>query len=277
NRIQWLFVGDPAQLPPVGEAPSPALEQPGPMLTEVVRQARDNPILDMATKVREGEPYLMSRFENGKGVGVTRNADGFLASAIDAFKRGDDARVLCYRNRTVNAYNNAIRTAVHGDEAPRFVPGDKLMARTTYFTPKMKIPLLNNSEEVVVVDAYEDRLHRAGGRRIAAWLLDIITADGREVEVPVLHEDAVQDYRDRLKEYRDEAKTKGTWSRYYKLAEAFADVEPCYAMTVHKSQGSTFHTVYVDHRDLMACRTDERQALTYVAVTRPSHRLALLV
>ncbi|GAB5518054.1 MAG: hypothetical protein RhofKO_03050 [Rhodothermales bacterium] len=50
--------------------------------------------------------------------------------------------MLCYRNNTVRVYNEAIRSAVHGTEAPRFVPGDKLMARTTYFTPKMKIPLL---------------------------------------------------------------------------------------------------------------------------------------
>jgi exodeoxyribonuclease-5 len=54
-------------------------------------------------------------------------------------------------------------------------------------------------------------------------------------------------------------------------------VDYAYASTVHKSQGSTFDTVFVDRRDLQACRGDERDALLYVAVTRPSRRLALLV
>jgi exodeoxyribonuclease-5 len=35
--------------------------------------------------------------------------------------------------------------------------------------------------------------------------------------------------------------------------------------------------VFVDHRDLRVCRGEEREALLYVAVTRPARRLALLV
>jgi exodeoxyribonuclease-5 len=54
-------------------------------------------------------------------------------------------------------------------------------------------------------------------------------------------------------------------------------VDYAYATTVHKSQGSTFDTVFVDHRDLQACRGPEKRALLYVAVTRPERRLALLL
>ena len=46
--VQWLFVGDPAQLPPVNEDPSPALDVPGPTLETIHRQAADSPILDLA-------------------------------------------------------------------------------------------------------------------------------------------------------------------------------------------------------------------------------------
>lgn len=47
-----LFIGDPAQLPPV-EGKSPLV--PDVFLDEVVRQALDNPILRVATQVREGK------------------------------------------------------------------------------------------------------------------------------------------------------------------------------------------------------------------------------
>ena len=61
------------------------------------------------------------------------------------------------------------------------------------------------------------------------------------------------------------------------LREQFARVDYAYATTVHRAQGSTYDTVFVDHRDLRVCRGDEQEALLYVAVTRPARRLALLV
>ena len=49
-----LYVGDPAQLPPVGEDTSPAFEYKTKyLMTEVVRQAADNPVTGIATMLRE--------------------------------------------------------------------------------------------------------------------------------------------------------------------------------------------------------------------------------
>jgi len=94
----------------------------------------------------------------------------------------------------------------------------------------------------------------------------------------VLHEDERERFENDLERTRMEAKENGArWTAFYELRERFARVDYAYATTVHKAQGSTFDTVFVDHRDLQACRGPERQALLYVAVTRPSRRLALFV
>jgi exodeoxyribonuclease-5 len=93
-----------------------------------------------------------------------------------------------------------------------------------------------------------------------------------------LHEDEFERYEERLERRREKAQDDPSkWDRFFELREQFARVDYAYATTVHRAQGSTYDTVFVDHRDVRVCRGDERDALLYVAVTRPSRRLALLV
>lgn len=282
--LQWLFVGDPAQLPPVNEPESPALEVPGPVLTEVHRQARDNPILDLATRVRRGTcDRFQSRYANGAGVAITHNATGFRESILrtfdeDAFDRDAAyARVLAYRNRTVRRYNREIRSARYGEDAPRFEPGEWLVARETWYHDKALVVL--NSEEMRVKNVEVELFEADDLSEWKVWTLTV-RAPARDVNATlhVLHEDERERYENDLDRLKTAAKEDGKrWQGYFELRERFARVDYAYATTVHRAQGSTFHTVFVDHRDLQACRGDERDALLYVAVTRPAQRLALLV
>lgn len=52
-----LALGDPAQLPPVNGGGFFTNKSPDVLLTEIHRQARENPILDLATRIRQGEPW----------------------------------------------------------------------------------------------------------------------------------------------------------------------------------------------------------------------------
>ena len=61
---------------------------------------------------------------------------------------------------------------------------------------------------------------------------------------------------------------------------SFKDCTICidfpYAMTVHKSQGSTFNTVFVDTDDIAQCAERDFNMylkLTYVAISRASHKV----
>ncbi len=282
--VQWLFVGDPAQLPPVNEDPSPALDVPGPTLETIHRQAADNPILELATQIRTGaDGRFGSTFEDGQGVAITRNRDEFLDSVLRAFDTdafqadATHARLLAYRNKTVRRYNREIRTARYGTDADRFVEREWLVATETWFHEG--VPRLTNSEEVRVKKATVDTFEADDQSEWKTWKLKVRTPGrGLTRTAYVLHEDEFERYENALEKRREAATEDGSkWDRYYELRERFARVDYAYATTVHRAQGSTFDTVFVDHRDLQACRGEERQALLYVAVTRPARRLALLV
>jgi exodeoxyribonuclease-5 len=65
----------------------------------------------------------------------------------------------------------------------------------------------------------------------------------------VLHEDEEERYENELQRRLDIAKAKSRkWKQYYRLRERFARVDYAYAMTVHRAQGSTFDTAFVDGR-----------------------------
>ena len=282
--LQWLFVGDPAQLPPVNEEPSPALDVPGPTLETIHRQAADNPILELATQIRTGENgRFSSTFEDGKGVAITHDRGEFLDSVLRVFdteafaEDATHARVLAYRNKTVRRYNREIRTERYGTDADRFVEGEWLVATETWYHDG--VARLTNSEEVRVKTATVDTFEADDQSEWKTWKLKVRTPGrGLTRTAFVLHEDDFERYEERLERRREAAKKDGSkWERYYELRERFARVDYAYASTVHKAQGSTFDTVFVDRRDLRACRGEERNALLYVAVTRPARRLALLV
>ncbi len=282
--VQWLFVGDPAQLPPVNEDPSPALDVPGPTLETIHRQAADNPILELATKIRTGaDGRFGSTFEDGKGVAVTRNREEFLDSILRAFdadafaEDATHARVLAYRNKTVRRYNREIRAERYGADADRFVEGEWLVGTETWYYDGVQ--RLTNSEEVRVKKAQVETFEADDQSEWTVWELKIRTPGrGLTRTIHVLHEEERERYENTLERRRGKAEDDPSkWDRFFELRERFARVDYAYATTVHRAQGSTYDTVFVDHRDLRVCRGEERGALLYVAVTRPSRRLALLV
>ena len=184
-------------------------------------------------------------------------------------------RVLAYRNIVVDSYNNIIRNHLYGKELPRFVVGEWLMAKETWSVNKM--PILMNSEEVRVTKAEETSILTRDGSW-QTWKLRVENEKSIK-DIIVLHETEFNRYEKTVRALKKQALEgdKYCWAKYYALIEGFAKVDYAYAMTVHKSQGSTFKEVFVDHRDLCLCKLKERQKLIYVAVTRPSERLSLLI
>src|SRR5919107_1831700 len=60
--VPVLVLGDPAQLPPVQGGGFFTEAEPDAMLTEVHRQARDNPIIRLSMAVREGERLALGQY-----------------------------------------------------------------------------------------------------------------------------------------------------------------------------------------------------------------------
>lgn len=277
SNARLVFAGDPAQLPPVGEPHSAVFSLPGPKLDEIVRQAKGNPIIQFANRVREdampANPY---QYKSGCGVVSTTSEERFLESVLRSFNAvgGDKPppiRILAYRNRRVNQLNATVRSLLYEDDIPPYRDGEWLVIGQSW--PSDGAPLVQTSEEVRVVESKNTEVD--GWRAIS---LTVRTRSSEQIDLEVLHPAAHQEYIDTLDYLRRAALSQnGSWRTYYNLRERFAVVEYVYAQTIHKAQGSTFHTVYVDVRDIARCRGAERSALMYVAATRPSDRLALLI
>ncbi|MGB3300314.1 MAG: AAA family ATPase [Phormidesmis sp.] len=277
DGTQLLFVGDSAQLPPVGEAEAPCFEQifHRSDLTEVIRYGGAIGLL--AEEVRTNlERAAMPRAKSDRN---SANTEGIFtvpqpqwetlmlrAFQSDAYaKDPDQVRVLAYTNARVHYLNNKIRASIYGDKAARFVSGERLIAKNVCLG-KDRI-LLQTSEECLVMEAY---LTKFEGWQV--WELEIVTEEHQERKLRILHEDEQPRMKALLCDYSE----KKQWMAFWDYKQLFHDVSYAYSLTVHKSQGSTFQDVFVDVPNLMLNRkVTERNQLYYVAFTRAAKRLFL--
>ncbi|MBE9061413.1 ATP-dependent RecD-like DNA helicase [cf. Phormidesmis sp. LEGE 11477] len=277
DRTQLLFVGDSAQLPPVGEIESPCFANVlhRSDLTEVIRYGGAIGLLaeDVRTNLeRTTMPQAVSdrNATNTEGIFTIPRAQWeklmLRAFKSEAYEQNpDQVRVLAYTNNRVNYLNNKIRAAIYGEKAARFMAGERLVARNACMGRDGI--LLQTSEECQVLAAY---LTRFEGWLV--WELEVETDDYQERKLRVLHEDEQQRFKELLSDYSE----KKQWMAFWDYKELFHDLSYAYSLTVHKSQGSTFQDVFVDVPNLMLNRkVIERNQLYYVAFTRAAKRLFL--
>lgn len=110
-----LVLGDPAQLPPVFGGGFFTEQAPDVMLTEIHRQARDNPIIRLATEIRQEGMPKMGTYGDSRVMASGSNEDLMAAD-----------QVLVGRNKTRHTLNRRIRKLLgRASDAP--VPGDRLV------------------------------------------------------------------------------------------------------------------------------------------------------
>lgn len=114
-RVPVLVQGDPAQLLPVMSKPFFKVEEADVCLTQIHRQAKDSPIIHLATLAREGKRLPIGRY--GDSV-VTRDVSTEEAMAHD--------QIIVGLNKTRHATNTKVRNIL-GRASPFPEPGDKLM------------------------------------------------------------------------------------------------------------------------------------------------------
>lgn len=300
-----LFIGDPAQLPPISSSqPSPVFTHVNLrcVLTDVVRQARDNPIIRLSMTIRdhieagadipavtlaESLPvtYPAQAGIVGGGMGTA------VAIAVDEIQSGRDARVIAYTNNQVLAYNRMIHHALHGDTICPFVPGEPVVAHSQFEARDWDIEhstpgrprIIITSEELEVISA-ESMPHPLYAE-VPAHRIVLQQDDGNYVCSYVADDQTQlnQAINRLFDQWRQAKAEKNPEARSYSgqawgLRKAFAPLRHAYAITTHKSQGSTFDVVVVDFDDLAKMRSvfDRNRAL-YVACTRSRELLALVV
>lgn len=309
HHVGVLFVGDPAQLLPVSNGPrasiSSAFTDKVPVrlrLSRIVRQAEENPVLRWSVLLREaierneapdiGALSATLRQGDERLCQILHADDDLIhAWAADAYAHGHDMRVLAYTNATVVRHNKAIHRRIFGDHAAPYEVGEPLMAgdgnakllvRGGYVRISLQNGALLTVREVLgpttcVEDGFAAHkvvlAPEGGGPEMDALLAD--EPDAVQAEIAARFAKVR-----RLKAEQKDAEAGALSRSAYALRDLLPDIRHAYAMTVHKSQGSTFETVIVDWRDAMrstSMQPGELSRLLYVAVTRPSKHCVIVV
>ena len=260
-----IFVGDPAQLTPVKSKGSPVFSAkfPGARLTQVVRQAQGNPIIELSTKFREtvttGQWFHFT--PDGEHVVYLPNRDDFEQAIKDEFLRSDwsynDSKILAWRNATCIAFNRRINDLKRGHSA--FHVNDYAVVNSYYRQDKYTF----KTDELVLITDISPPKVEYGVKGRYYTLNYMVTA---------FCPDSFQEAR---KRYAQAIKNKELQVAE-QIDKNWVDLRSVYACTINKSQGSTYDKVFIDLNDLKGCRNSEQIArMLYVGVSRARHQVIL--
>ena len=291
-----LFVGDPAQLPPVGEVESESFATKScSHLDIIIRQGVGNPVLDAAHVIRKSQGGLldMSWCKSAKAppLGVFVPADP-LAWMRKAFTSPefdldpDRFRYIAWTNDRVAEVNKVVRKWRYGDNIPTpFMRGERALVRKPIIHGGNQLFATNEEADVIEIsqDVFRHPFVRYGDlsawtAEIPSWRIDLRNLSG---EIKTVH--AIRDIRAFdavVNQIKDEASiVRDRWHDLHEFNSATANLQSIYAMTTHNSQGSTFTNAFVDVADMkrrVRSNLLEAQQLFYVAATRPSNALILV-
>lgn len=246
--VKVLVLGDPHQLPPVKGEGFFINAEPDFMLTEVHRQAADNPIIRMSMDVREGKRLLPGVYGNSL---VVRRSDLERAALAQMVLSAD--QVLCGMNKTRLGFNNRYRqlTGMTGLTDPWLpIVGDRLVC-------------LKNDHERRLLNGGLWEVKGVSKLSFSSEVtLRVVSLD--EPEIPVTEVKVPQAF------FKGEEKELD-W-RILRKVDQFTYG---YALTVHKSQGSQWDNVLL--YDESAVFREVASKHLYTGITRAAERVTVVV
>ena len=306
KECRLMLVGDDAQLPPVGDDYSPALD-PATLLQygdveygtmdEVVRQTADSGILFNATMLRlmlENRIFEIPKFDTSYPDFKSVEGGELLETLQDCYDRygRDETIVITRSNKRANRYNEGIRRYNLSAEE-EIESGDMLMVVKNnyhYAERDEKSPMSFVANGDVVRLRRIRRFEEFYGFRFIDAQLEFPDYGDYQMDVKVMLDtlasespSLTRDESRRLfyeveKDYMD-ITAKGKRYRAIRENPHFnaMQVKFAYAVTCHKSQGGQWCAVFVD-RCLFGDETMSKDMLRwlYTAITRATERVYLV-
>ena len=306
RNCRMLLIGDKAQLPPVGEAESPALRTDVLAayglkvyecdLNEVLRQSQDSGILYNATIIRQMITHDQAtalpkiRFKGFADISIVPGDELIESLSTSYAEVGiDETMVITRSNKRANIFNQGIRNMVLGREE-ELTTGDMLMVVKNKYKEKQAegLSFIANGDRAIVRSVRNVR--ELYGSRFADVTLSfpdydnteedmIVILDTLTTEAPALtHEQNEQLFQQVLADYADvplksDRMKKIREDDYYNALQ----VKFGYAITCHKAQGGQWAHIYLDQGYM----TDEMLTSDYIhwlytAFTRATEHLYLV-
>jgi exodeoxyribonuclease-5 len=237
--VPVLVLGDPAQLPPIQGGGFFTEAEPDAMLTEVHRQAQDDPIVRLSMEVREGQ-YLEP--------GVYGETQVVLKADLDPARVLEADQVLVGRNATRRAYNMRMRER-RGFVGTMPASGDKLVC------------LRNN--------------RRKGLFNGGLWSVKESPTTKRDILNMRLQPEDDGSKRAVKVSVRSECFTGAIEGLDWQLRKRYDEFDYGYVLTVHKAQGSQWDDVVLF--DESFAFQDSRERWLYTGITRAAKRLTVVM
>lgn len=302
-----IFVGDPAQLPPVGESVSNALrveyfQERGlkvveAELTEVLRQKGDSTILknammirDLLNKEKRNRLVFEEQDDDVETIASEQFLDKYLAYRKESGKH--DSVIICYSNKSANRYNQDIRKALYGEEVPIRENDILQITQNNYrlnrmngeFVPVLSVGARTQQSAPVYV--------QKGGVRqritVTLTFVQVVVPDGNGIPMLcMLLEDLLTSDKAAISIDENRALYINFCMRHPELkqgTEAFAEAllsdeyynairaKYGYAVTGHKCQGGEWGKVFVDYTGRTGL-DDDSLRWAYTATTRAQKTL----
>ena len=283
-------------------------------LTKVMRTADQNPILGVVTKMREDMTSPVDLFEHetkvsedGTGIYFYHFEKEFMSKMLPYFtseefkKDSNYAMAVAYTNAAVDAINERVRKAIYPESTRMYEVGEEVRVVRTYGNDVhvgrgMIFSVIYNIEEHLIVNTIEEvddpcygipsfkvdveNVSKRKKRKTTATAY-IIRPDGLDAFYKLREELAIK-AKERLEKLDKNGQQiytpKEAWRDYSALNHYFLWVGYIYALTAHKSQGSTIQNVFVVERNINRIQENElRNKLKYTAFTRAAKELHVLV
>ena len=264
RNCKIVFMGDPAQLSPVGSSSTPVFKSKftGAKLTQVVRQAEGNPIQELSTQFREtvktGEFFSFK--PDGHHIQYMDRAT-FNEKIKEEFTRPDwrysDSKILGWTNKCVISYNRLVSNSVTG--SPNFQVGDYAICNSFITQGKKSI----KTDQLVCITGISEETvkYQTPGRYYSI-----------DDYFNLFQPNSLEERNKRIKI----AKASDDIYLLEAIDRDWVDLRAAYACTINKAQGSTYDRVFIDLDDIKRCNSGDTLArMLYVAVSRARHQVFL--
>lgn len=304
HKVQWIFIGDINQLPPVF---GPAilgfkmLELPVIELTEIYRQALESPIIRLAQRILSGKAIPVSEYDDWKFEDqltihpwkkklspdlALMTLAAFFAKAIDNGIYDPDEDII------LNPFNKACGTTELNKNIANHLARKRnattyeVMAgfNKHYFSPGDKV--LYDKEDAEIVNIFHNPGYTGGRVQPESKTLDYWGHNPNLLEESYKAQDVddvdfllsqVEASEDRVTQASHKIELHLLDSDTYITVDKAAEVNNllhAYALTVHKAQGSEWRKVFITFHQSHA--TMLQRELLYTAVTRAKQELYVI-
>ncbi len=306
HGCKLMLMGDGAQLPPVGQIESPALNCElmrgyGLMvyditLTQIARQASNSGILQNATIVRNiltSNQLVPPRLELNQYEDIESITGEFLLETLnDCYDRDglDETIVITRSNKRATQFNIGIRNTILYREEELSTGDMLLVSKNNYYWAKdyENIDFIANGD-VMRVKRVWGEIEQAYGLRFANVTVELPDHGNVEMDVKIVIDSLMSDtpsltllqserlYNEVLDELQGNKQERYRQMNEHPYFNAL-QVKFAYAVTCHKAQGGQWRNVFIDMGGIMpdALNTLDFLRWLYTALTRGRNHVYLI-